>query len=179
MDRNPSAATLAAFALTAGLLIACSDSESESANVSRELDHPLARVGASTSAAAPSAPGALEGGAVLAESPIAEALSEAADLFAHALRTHDLTGLALSFSPGGLAQAQALTARIGSQRGDGVTDAQVSTVRELGPDGRWEVYLDVDGRLGKVQLRTTWEWFHAAGWRIVAIELLAPAGTIG
>ena len=167
MDRKPSVAAFALIVLCACLLVGCSESQAEAA---ADDQHPMPR------AAAPAAPAATEmlpPPATVAGNADTDALERAADVFAHALATHDLTGMTMSFTPGGLAQAQALTAETGTQRGEGITAASVATFRDLNaPEQRWEVYLDVTGKRGDVQLRTVWQWFDASGWRIVAIELL-------
>ena len=165
MDRKPSVAALALLVLCASLLVGCAESQAEAA---ADEQHPLARAAAP---AAPAAPAATEMAPPMTATT--EALEVAADKFAQALLTHDLTGLTMAFSPGGLAQAQALTAETGTQRGDGITAASVATFRDLKvPERRWEVYLDITGKRGDVQLRTVWQWFDTSGWRIVAIELI-------
>ncbi len=173
MDRNLSVTVLALLVLCTGLLGACSDDTSS--DHAGDIDRPLGRVAAPPPSTAPTSTDAGSSTAAGASSPSSDALAVAADAFAAALLAHDLTGLTTSFSPGGLAQAQALTAGTGSQRAEGVTAARVASMRDLDvPEGRWEVYLDVTGQRGDVQLRTIWQWYEVSGWRIAAIEIVLP-----
>ncbi|MGE3962064.1 MAG: hypothetical protein AB7F65_10315 [Dehalococcoidia bacterium] len=150
-----------ALALCVGVLAACSDADAE--EPLRPTHTALVRVTDPT------------------ETPSSAAevvrrhdnIEVAAESFRTALLAHDLTGLTMAFAPGGLAQAQALTSRTGTQRGQGVTAAELGTLRPVtGSSERWEAIYRLDAPRGLVDLRTVWEWFDTSGWRIVAIELL-------
>lgn len=95
---------------------------------------------------------------------------EAADRFASALVSGDLTAVTLSFAPSGLAGARALVDQTGA-RGIGHFDAASVETRAASDDtAEWEFVFSLSSVRGESRLWTQWRWFPDVGWRITAVR---------
>ena len=99
-----------------------------------------------------------------------ETAVQAAERFAAAMVSGDLTALTLSFAPAGLAQARLLASQNGVEGAGEVSAAAIHSARELAdPVPTWEVVLAISAT-DESFLNTRWRWFDSVGWRIVGLE---------
>lgn len=102
--------------------------------------------------------------------PAATAI-EAAQAFADALVSGDLTALTLSFAPAGLMQARALAEQSASD-GPRIGSASIHSSEEIGGQPpAWSITFVVLTEAGvESYFGTRWQAFPDVGWRIVSLD---------
>ena len=152
-----------ALALCAGVLAACSPTAAEEPSSLAALES-TALAAPGPNVAPPEANARREATAPLGTP------AEAAEVFASALVTGDLTAVTLSFAPSGLAEARALVDRNGATGISHFDAASVHAVEEVDSDeAQWDIVFALSSSRGDSKLWTRWQWFEGVGWRIAAL----------
>lgn len=163
MEQRRWAVVVAALVLCAGAMAACAPAAAEEPS----------SVATSVSTLAARGEGAEP--PQLARTPEVDAPQgapdEAADRFASALVSGDLTAVTLSFAPSGLAGARALVDQTGARGIGHFEAASVETLVVSDDAAQWEIVFALSSVRGESRLWTQWRWFPDAGWRITAVRL--------
>lgn len=152
---------LVALTLLAGVLAACSASSADEPS----LPPPESKLYV-TPNLNPAPPDAVAWREVLV--PIGTP-AEAANVFASALVTGNLTAATASFAPSGLDEARRLIERNGVQGISHFNSASVRSLNEVNGGGQWDVVFTLSSSRGESQIWTRWHWFEEVGWRIAAV----------